>query len=484
MSESPPASRSAAQLIVGYFKDFDVLRETRREYWGIQIINFLDCTFYFAMLTIAAVFLSDDLGLSDVQAGFTVTVFTSATTLMLFLSGMYTDWLGIRKSMNISMIALFLLRLGMVAVALVPGLPHRGILAGVLFFLMAPFMAAVQTVFQAACQRYTTRRSRSAGFNLWYLFMNVGAAAGGFMIDVVRRLLHLPNVHIFTMGVVTAVLCYVTCLVLVRREEQLLGPDEAPETGKTEAVVERKPPLQIIKSVVHESAFWRLLVLIALILGVRAVYAYMYLLMPKYWLRTIGPDAAIGTLNAINPIGIVIGLILFIPITNKFNIFNMLLYGAIFSALALFPLAVPWTVYGTNIATAHYVMAILCMILVTIGEVVWSPKLNEYTAAIAPKGQEGTYLGLSLIPWFLAKTLVSALSGFMLERWSPEKILVRGTEVPLKQALLEHAVPYWHSPSAMWLILGVYAMAGCIGAMLLRGWLTRGARWKLEPASA
>ena len=27
---------------------------------------------------------------------------------------------------------------------------------------------------------------------------------------------------------------------------------------------------------------WRLLVLIALIIGVRAVYAYLYLLMPKY----------------------------------------------------------------------------------------------------------------------------------------------------------------------------------------------------------
>ena len=521
MSEAPPASKTAAQLIIGYFKDFGVLRETGREYWGIQIINFLDCTFYFAMLTIAAVFLSDDLGLSDVQAGFTVTVFTSATTLMLFLSGMCTDWLGIRKSMNISMIALLLLRSAMVAVALVPGLPHRGILAGALFFLMAPFMAAVQTIFQAACQRYTTRRSRSAGFNLWYLFMNVGAAGGGFMIDVIRRALHLPNVHIFTMGVVTALLCYVTCLVLVRREEQLLGPDEAPETGKTEAVVERKPPLQIIKSVIREPAFWRLLVLIALILGVRAVYAYMYLLMPKYWLRTIGPDAAIGTLNAINPIGIVIGLILFIPITNKFNIFKMLVYGSMFSALALFPMAVTWQVYvgptdiihsgfswifhfigrmfnstaisnagfwwtfsGSGIANAHYAMAFLCMILITIGEVVWSPKLNEYTAAIAPKGQEGTYLGLSLIPWFLAKTVVSALSGFMLARWSPEKVTVNGAAVTLKQAMLDHHVAYWHSPSAMWLVLGVYAMAGCIGAALLSGWLTKGARWKIEPHAA
>jgi MFS family permease len=484
MSESPSASKSAAQFIVDYFKDFGVLRETGLEYWGIQIINFLDCTFYFAMLTIASVFLSDDLGLSDVWAGRSIALFTSTTTLMLFASGMITDWLGIRKSMNISMIGLFVLRLAMVAVALVPGLPHRGILAAVLFFLMAPFMAAVQTVFQAACQRFTTRRSRSAGFNLWYLFMNIGAAAGGFMIDVVRKLLHLPNVHIFTMGVITAVLCYVTSVLLVRKEDQLVSPDDPPETVKEEAKVVHKPPLQIAMDVMREPTFWRLLVLIALVLGVRAVYAYMYLLMPKYWLRTIGPDAAIGTLNAINPIGIVIGLILFIPLTNKFNVFNMLVYGSMFSALALFPMAVPWTVYGTNIVTAHYIMALLCMILVTIGEVVWSPKLNEYTAAIAPKGQEGTYLGLSMVPWFLAKTVVSYYSGDMLDRWSPEKVAVNGAEVPLQQALVNHQVAYWHSPAAMWLILGSYAMAGCIAAVLLRGWLTKGARWKLEPAAA
>lgn len=170
----PAAAKSAGEMIVAYFRDFGVLKETRKEYWGIQIINFLDCTFYFAMLTIASVFLSEDLGLNDKQAGYTITLFTSATTLMLFISGLLTDWLGIRKSLTISMVAMMVLRLATVAVGLMPGLPHRGILACALFFLMAPFMAAIQTVFQASCQRFTTKRSRSAGFNLWYLFMNVG----------------------------------------------------------------------------------------------------------------------------------------------------------------------------------------------------------------------------------------------------------------------------------------------------------------------
>ncbi|MCX6944221.1 MAG: MFS transporter [Opitutales bacterium] len=472
----PAPRRTTAEMIVGYFKDFGVLKETRVEYWGIQIVNFLDSTAYFALLTIAAVFLSEDLGLNDRSAGYTITVFTSATSLMLLFSGMTTDWLGIRRSLNIALGGQLVLRLAMVWVGLTPSLPHRGLLAGVIFLLMAPFMAGLQTIFQAATNRYTTRRSRSAGFNLWYLFMNIGAAAAGFSIDIVRKLLHLPNVHIFTLGVICAVLCLITGKLLIKTEDQLVSPDDPPEAQTEEKNVARKNPLQIWREMIREPALWRLLVLIGLIVGVRAVYVYLYLLMPKYWLRTIGPDAAIGTLNAINPIGIVLGLILFIPFTNKFGVFRMLVYGAMISSVALLPMALPWTVYGMEIGQAHYVMALLCMVLVTVGEVVWSPKLYEYTAAIAPKGQEGTYLGLSLVPWFLAKTLVSAFSGHLLEHWSPETVTLHGVVTPLKQAMITHQLDYWHRPEAMWMLLGSYALVGCIIAAFMEKWLTQGAR--------
>jgi MFS family permease len=483
MSETT-ARRSTADMIVGYFKDFGVLKETRAEYWGIQIVNFLDCTAYFALLTIAAVFLSDDLGLDDRAAGYTITVFTAATSLMLLFSGMTTDWLGIRRSLNITLGGQLVLRLAMVWVGLTPSLPHRGLLAGGIFLLMAPFMAGLQTIFQAATNRFTTRRSRSAGFSLWYLFMNIGAAAAGFSIDIVRKLLHLPNVHIFSLGVITAVLCLIVGKLMVKNEEQLVDRDDLPAAQYEEKKVARKNPWQIWREMIREPALWRLLVLIALIVGVRAVYVYLYLLMPKYWLRTIGPDAAIGTLNAINPIGIVIGLVLFIPFANKFGVFRMLVYGAMISSVALFPMALPWTVYGLSIGQAHYVMALLCMILVTIGEVVWSPKLYEYTAAIAPKGQEGTYLGLSLVPWFVAKTLVSAFSGHLLEHWSPEKVTIDGVAVPLQQAMVAQQLDYWHRPEAMWLVLGAYALAGCIVAAFLEKWLTQGARENRPPTPA
>lgn len=466
------APQKADNIVVRYFKDFGVLRETRKEYWGLQIVNFLDSMFYFAMITVASMFLSRDLGFDDKQAGYSITLFTSATTLMLLLSGAATDWLGIRKSITTCMCVLFFLRLGVVFVGLNEWLPNRGIMASVLLLMTAPFMAGMQTSFQAATARFTTRRSRSAGFNLWYLFSNFGGVAAGLSVDTLRVWLKIPNAntHIFTLGVVTAALCLVVTRAFIRREEQLVSPDDPDEEVKSQTAVERKAPLTAIKEMFAHSALWRLIALITLILGVRAVFVYFYLIMPKYWERTIGTDANIGLLTAINPIGVVVGLIVLIPIIGRFPVFRMLIYGAMVTAIALLPMAVPWNLYPWGIETNHYAMAICAMVLVTIGEVIWSPRLNEYTASIAPKGQEGAYMGMSMIPWFAAKTGVSLLSGHLLIRWSPETVKIAGQDVPLKEAMVSGQLGYWDRPEAMWLILGLYAVVGCLIAWMLRKW--------------
>jgi hypothetical protein len=154
------------------------------------------------------------------------------------------------------------------------------------------------------------------------------------------------------------------------------------------------------------------------------------------------------------------------------------------SSISLLPMALPWTIYGLSIGKAHYLMALLCMIMLTVGEVIWSPKLYEYAAVIAPKGQEGMYLGLALLPYFLAKTLVSAVSGYMLERWSPEKVMINGSPVTLQQAMVAHQLDYWHRPEAMWLVLGSIALGGCIIAAFMEKWLTQGAVDKRPAPSA
>ena len=50
-----------------------------------------------------------------------------------------------------------------------------------------------------------------------------------------------------------------------------------------------------------------------------------------------------------------------------------------------------------------YVMILLFVVLLSVGEAFYSPRLYEYTAAIAPKGQEASYMAMSSLPFFLAK---------------------------------------------------------------------------------
>ena len=465
MSEAV-AKKGIGESVTAYFKDFAVLKETRSEYWGIQMINILDSTVFFAVLTIAVVLLSEDFGFSDVKAGYVITVYGSTTTICLLLSGMFTDWLGIRKSFYLAMVGLFLTRAMVLAAYFFPDIPYREAWVWGGFAGMAPFVAMVQTNFQAANKRFTTKTSRSAGFNLWYLFMNIGAMLGGLSIDIVRKLLDLPNIHIFTFGIIVAVACMVLNFIFVRREEQLLGEGEEEEVESAEDAARK--PWEIALAVVKNSVFWRFVVLITLLLGVRAVFLYMHLLMPKYWLRVIGPDAAIGTLEALNPVLVVIGLILLIPILHRFNVYKMLVYGSLISALSLFFMAIPGS------GDAVYITSIIALCVLTVGEVIWSPRLSEYTAAIAPKGQEGTYLGLSMVPYFLAKTVVSMLSGHMLVKWVPE--FPKGEPI-LGERIAAGEIPFWDSPSAMWLLLGAAAFIGPIVALACRKWFTRGARW-------
>lgn len=105
------------------------------------------------------------------------------------------------------------------------------------------------------------------------------------------------------------------------------------------------------------------------------------------------------------------------------------------------------------------------LLVLTLGELIWSPRLHEYTAAVAPEGQEGTYFGLAMVPLFAAKTLVSVASGHLLSRWVPEGI---GDRLRTTQ------VPFWETPYAMWVILGSIALAGSLAALLLEDWFTKG----------
>ena len=67
-----------------------------------------------------------------------------------------------------------------------------------------------------------------------------------------------------------------------------------------------------------------------------------------------------------------------------------------------------------------YVMIFFFVVLLSLGEAFYSPRLYEYTAAVAPKGQEASYMAMSTLPFFLAKLLVAPVSGVLLAHFCPD----------------------------------------------------------------
>jgi MFS family permease len=68
----------------------------------------------------------------------------------------------------------------------------------------------------------------------------------------------------------------------------------------------------------------------------------------------------------------------------------------------------------------YYVMIFLFITVLSVGEAFYSPRLYEYAAVIAPKGQEASYMSLSYLPFFMAKLLVATFSGVLLANYCPE----------------------------------------------------------------
>jgi len=459
MSKRTTSNTSASSKIKQYFLDFKILKDNSVSFWGVQLVNFLDLSAYFAMISILTLFLIENIGMSEINSGYTVGAFSSVITLSLLFSGFITDILGIKKSLIIAMTIQGVCRIGLVACGFMPELPGREWIVVILLMLSAPGMAMTSTAYQTANKRFSTERSRGASYNVWYLIMNLGGVVGGLSVDLVRKTLELDITYILALGIIAAVLSVIASLFLIRKIDE---HDEDVESEETENIT----AWQRVKGLFTQSAFWRFIALMFSLLGVRAVYAYLYLLLPLYWVRVIeqvsGEKTDMGFLQAINPFIIFIGLILIIPFSNKFNVFKMLVFGAMISALSLLFLVVPWELIGDDMARSYYLMSIGMLVLLSLGEVFWSPKLYEYTASIAPKGQEGSYLGLSMMPWFLAKLVVSAMSGHMLVRWVPEGV---------GEKLLAGELSFWDRPEAMWLILFIWAISGPILAWLFRGWL-------------
>ena len=141
------------------------------------------------------------------------------------------------------------------------------------------------------------------------------------------------------------------------------------------------------------------------------------ILIEAHWcvlvsLLEFGPDVPKGTIYSINPTIIIVLVPIISAMTADIDPLLMLHVGSYVSAASVFFLAFSTTIWSSCIF----------MVLLSVGEAIWSPRLNDWAVSACEEGREGTYMALSSAPLFLAKLPVGFLSGLLLQKYCPETL--------------------------------------------------------------
>lgn len=481
------------------------LRGSPRELWLIITYKFIEYSAYAAMNMVMILWLSKDCGLSDIGAGSFITGWSLALTAIAMVVGALVDTVGIRR--------ICLLSVGMLLIArfFMSWLTHPFWVFLCGFLPLALGFAIVAPVVSVGIKRYTNKEGAALGFALFYVIMNMGYAVGGFAFDWIRGFfatkgpegiidanagviwlgVHFStNQLFFVFGSAATVFSLLILLPLrdgVERTEKGIVITPRKPTGSALQTVQKSigDTYDLMAKVFSEKYFWVFMGLIGLTVFVRFVFFHFHYTFPKYGLRVLGEDAKIGNIyGVLNPVLIIFLVPLVAYFTKSVKSFTMLLIGASISSLSCFIALVPpgffapltQTVLGEMIfinwlgmapdmsalaatppAPAYWPLIVFIFVF-TIGESIWSPRLMQFSAEIAPKGRESTYLSLSVLPSFAAKLVVGPLSGVLLHIYTP-------VDETTKEVLA-------HPNHAMiWLWIGLMALVTPVGLLLCRPWI-------------
>jgi len=483
-----------AKGLAGFLEKFLCLRYAPRELWIIYLAYILENLAYkTGAASVLPLWLSSDLGFDDVKAGAMVAGWSAIMTLLTVFIGSLTDVLGIRKTFLLGFVVCLISRIIMTtSVSRWIALPGGLYLQAIGLALMVPVMVA-------AVKRYTNAAQRSVAFSLYYALMNLGFACGDWILDRVRAkppvglgehgLWTLPwlgmELSTYRVLILLSVVFTVPGLLIVwgflregvemtENGVQIAPRSVARVTGGNRVAAQLASARatavktgQIFAGLWKQPAFHRFLLFMTLVVGVKMIFFHLNYTFPKYAIRELGDGAPFARLTGMLNSLLIVGLVPICGVlTQRVTAYRMVTVGSFVSALSVFFIAMPpqWFLpladgwLGHTIAHTWlgvqgpvnplYVSIFLFTVFLSIGEALWSPRLYEYSAAIAPHGQEASYMALSLLPFFGAKLLVGGISGPLLAHYCP-------------------AVGERHS-GMMWLIIGAIAMITPIGAVVFR----------------
>ena len=497
-TEAPAAEKTGCLRLLG---NFFVLRGAMRELWIVFAMKLLGTMAYSLTATTLVLWLSSDLGYDDKHAGYWAAVWSTGMTLVTVLVGSFTDAIGLRKAFLLGVIVCALTRFVMTFATL------KWMVLGLGLLPLAVGEALGTPVLVAATRRYSTTAQRSFAFSIAYAVMNLGFYLSAVIFDYVRRGLG-EHGHFIIRGTSIVLSTYRTIFLISFMIQLTLLPilyfgiragAEATDDGVKITPEEPKyvgrhwlialllmildafrDTARIFAGLWRQPGFYKFLGFLAFAAFVRLIFVHTTYTYPKFAIRELGEGSPVAQLSAINSLLIIFLVPVVGALTQRVSAYKMVMIGSIVAALSVYVMVfspqhfqrladgwlgrvvVHWYLRVGGWVNPWYISIFLFIVILSIGEAIYSPRLYEYAAAIAPKGQEGSYMALSYLPFFMAKLCVTTFSGVLLQKYCP-------------------ATGPRHS-NQLWLIIALTTSIAPIGLIALRRYIRVAEAGREEPA--
>jgi len=193
------------------------------------------------------------------------------------------------------------------------------------------------------------------------------------------------------------------------------------------------------------------------------LYVQLYNLMPLF-LRWVDPEAPVELYTLVNPIMIVTLQLVITRLAKRWTPVRSIMLGVLVTTIGMLVNILAPVLFSDislkvsllRIGSFHALLPIAGIFIVVsiasmaLGEMFASPRIYEYIGAIAPKGQEGLYLGYANLPVALGSIVGAPMGGRLFETFISNPV-AKGQAA---------------NPTAIWLIVAGMGLVSMIGLAL------------------
>ncbi len=368
-----------------------------RTFWVANVIELFERFAYYGAKAILAIYLAEKVGLGPEVAGTLLGVFTYLLYFMPLLAGTIVDRYGFKKSLVVcftifcvgySLLGLAGMAYGEQIVAAFGKLTY----VSLVLLLTAMGGSLIKPCIVGTVARTTTPDTKSLGYSIYYMLVNIGGAIGPLLAVPVRENFGIEYVLLVSAGI--SFLNILGTLIFYKGPPR---PADAP------------PPKsfgQVLADALLVFTNLRFMSFLLIFSGFWMMFWQIFFALPAY-VRDVLKYPRFEIIETVDAIVIIFLTVPLTALANKLRPITAMTLGFGIASLSWFLMGAFTSITVTIVAIAFF----------AVGEATQAPRFYEYVADLAPKEQVGTYMGFAFLPVAVGALIAGPLSGYLVKNY-------------------------------------------------------------------